>query len=255
MKKLFPHMYDSPEPAQALGALSYGLFPFLILPFTLMLFVIGVTDTRPFVILEFLFQAINFIALAAIFHTYLRDSWLNVTIAPKGVLTVSLSAAVLIAAIYLESFYAGFRQVYDRADTVFFGILPMTGIELMMLPGDFALDGGIPAVLLLVFLGPVITACMFYAPTFAPLCVRGHRLLGYLSVAALLAVPRIVTYFTVWGGWKEVELYLAQLPIHLLACWTYQKTDTVWAPIFTHAIANALCCAALYGLHHAGIIH
>lgn len=254
MSKYFPHMYDSPETGQSVAGLTYGAVPFIVLPFTLTLLTIGIEDTAAYAGIEFLYQAINFLAMFVIYRTYLQDSWLNVSIHPKKVLAVSLGAAAVIAAIYIESFFAAYRGIYPQAEMVFFGILPMTGIELMLLPGDFLLEGGILAVLFLVVLGPVITSCLFYATAFAPLCVAGKRVLAYVSVAAMLAAPRIVTYFTVWGGWKEVELYLAQLPIHFLACWTYQKTDTVWAPIFTHAMANAFCCALLYGLQFAGII-
>ena len=30
------------------------------------------------------------------------------------------------------------------------------------------------------------------------------------------------------------------LPIHLIGCYAYQRTDTVWGPIFTIAISNAI---------------
>ena len=130
----------------------------------------------------------------------------------------------------------------------------MVGIELMMTPGSLLLNGGIPAAVVLVVLGPVITSCLFYATAFAPICTAGRRFWAYAAVAALVAVPRIVTYFTVWGGHKEVALYLAQLPIHFIACWTYQKTDTIWAPIFTLAITNIAVCAMLGILYFSGMI-
>jgi hypothetical protein len=127
-------------------------------------------------------------------------------------------------------------------------------VELMMVPGDLVILGGIPAMVFLTVLGPVITACMFYASVFAPLCGSGKRFGAYVAMAVILAIPRIITSFAVWGGWKELPLYLTQLPIHLLACWTYQKTDTVWTPIFTLAIANLLSCILLFGLQFVGII-
>ena len=254
MSKFFPDMYDSPETGQFVAGISYGIIPFLAMPFTLTLLTIGSDDAAIYVGIEYFYQAVSFLAMLWIYRTYLRDSWLNVSIQPKQVLSVSLGAAAFIAAIYIESFFAAYRGIYPQANTVFFGILPMTGIELTMLPGDLVLFGGLPAVLVLVVLGPVITSCLFYASAFAPVCAAGKPVWAYISVAALLAVPRLVTSVTVWGGWKEVELYLAQLPIHMLACWTYQKTDTVWAPIFTHAMANAFCCAMLYLLQLTGII-
>lgn len=254
MNQLFPHMSDSPESGQTMGGLSYGVIAFVVLPFTFTLFFFERNSNKVYTILEFLYQGLNFAMMLAIFHTYLLDSWLNVRIHPKKVLGVSLGAEAVIAGLYIEFAAAAARGLFETAEIVFFGALPMTGIELMMLPGDFALYGGIPAVLFLVVLGPITTSCLFYATAFAPVCVSGKRWLAYLSVAALLAVPRFITYFTVWGGWKEIPLYLAQLPLHFLACWTYQKTDTIWAPIFTHAMANLFGCAVLYGMKFAGII-
>ena len=254
MNKLFPLMYDGPENGQSVAGVSYSTIPFLVLPFTLMLLTIGSNSTRVYTGIEYVYQLINFAAVFFIYRTYLQDSWMNVSLAPSEVLTVSAIAASCIAVIYIGTSFAAYLELYPKANTVFFGILPMTGIELTMLPGDLVLFGGIPAVLLLVVLGPVITSCLFYASAFAPLCVAGKRFWAYVSVAAMLAAPRIVTYFCVWGGWKEVALYLTQLPIHFLACWAYQKADTIWAPIFTHAMANAFSCVMLYTLHFAGII-
>ena len=249
MNNLFPQMYDSPENSQAVGGLSYGAVAFVVLPFTFGLFFFAGSSTSVYLGLELAYQLFNFTALLCIFRTYLQDSWLNVSIAPKKVLTVSLTAAAVIAVFYAA--LACFRYLHDSNLTriLWMGTLPMTGIELMLLPGQFLQYGGIWAALVLTVLGPITTACLYYAPVFAPVCAAGHRFAAYLAVAGITAVPRIITYFTVWGGWKELPLYLIQLPIHFLACWTYQKTNTVWAPIYTHAIVNALCCAVLYGLY------
>lgn len=255
MSKFFPQMYDSPETGQSVGGFTYGVVPFLVLPFTLTLLTIGANDTAPYVWLEYVYQAINFAAMFAIYRSYLRDSWLNVSINVKGVLRTCIAAAGIILCLYVEYMKAFFSDSFPKAATVFAGALPMVGIELMMTPGSLLLNGGIPAAVVLVVLGPVITSCLFYATAFAPICTAGRRFWAYAAVAALVAVPRIVTYFTVWGGHKEVALYLAQLPIHFIACWTYQKTDTVWAPIFTLAITNIAVCAMLGILYFSGMIH
>ena len=254
MDKFFPHMYDSPETGQVVGGITYGVVPFLVLPFTLTLLTIGVKDAAPYVWLEYLYEIVNFTALFAIFRGYLRDSWLNFSINVKGVLGTCITAAGMILCLYAVYMHAFFDELFPKASTVFAGALPMVGIELMMVPGSLLLNGGIPAAVILIVLGPVTTACLFYATAFAPLCVAGKRFWAYVSLAVLLAVPRIITYFTVWGGHKEVSLYLAQLPIHLIACWTYQKTDTIWAPIFTHAIVNLAVCAMLGLLYLGGLI-
>lgn len=246
MTKLFPHMTDSPERHQTLGGLTYGVIPFVVLPFTLMLLVIGVEGYGPYIFLEYLFQGINLMALVLIFRTYLQDSWLNVTLRGREILLTALAAAGMICAIYSVYVILNALGLLERGGLIVFGSMPMTGIELMLIPGDFLLLSGVPAALFLTLAGPVITASLFYAPAFAPVCVSGRRFVAYIAVAAWLAVPRIITSCTVWGGWKELELYLAQLPIHLIACWSYQKTDTVWTPVFTLVLANFFACAVHY---------
>lgn len=252
MNRLFPHMTDSPAHSQMLGGIAYCVFPFLILPFSLMLFVIGVRDERPYVILEFLYQAINFLAFCAIFRSYLQDSWFTFGLSAGQTLRTCGLCAAMILLYWLGLLAVEMQTGADWALRIFRGSVPITGIELMLLPGQFALYGGIGAVIMLVFLGPVTNACMYYATAFSPLCASGRRLRAYLSLAAMTAVPRIVTYLTVWSGQKEKALYLAQLPIHLLSCWLYQKTNNIWAPIITHAAVNAVCCGLLYLLQYFG---
>ena len=48
-------------------------------------------------------------------------------------------------------------------------------------------------------------------------------------------------------GWKLIAVlsgYLLSLPIHLLACWSYQKTDNAWTPMVSLGIANLLISVA-----------
>ena len=255
LNRLFPHMYDSPERNQTLAGLTYGVVPFLLLPVSLTLLVFGVSATRPYVILEYFYQIVNIIAVFVIFRSYFQDSWLNVSLYPKKFWAVCLGAAFGICCIYGGYVVSGMMGLLPQGNLAVLGTMPMAGVELMLLPGDFILlDGGIVAAIFLTLLGPVITAGLFYATAFAPLCVAGHRFGAYIGVAALTALPRLITASTFWGGWKEGLLYLTQLPIHLIACWTYQKTDSVWAPIFTLAIGNAFACVTLFVLHYIGIL-
>ena len=51
-----------------------------------------------------------------------------------------------------------------------------------------------------------------------------------------------------WRGGADYKLYVyfLQLPIHLIACWSYHKADTIWAPITCLAIFNLV--TSLLGL-------
>ena len=48
-------------------------------------------------------------------------------------------------------------------------------------------------------------------------------------------------------------LYFAQLPIHLIACWSYKKADSIFAPILVLTIANLLACVRLIILALLGV--
>ena len=84
---------------------------------------------------------------------------------------------------------------------------------------------------------PFVVVGLFYVSGFAPVCRRSHWL-GYVVVTALLALP--VAFDILWRGEAETNLFLflLHLPMHWIACWSYQKADTVWAPITTLAIFN-----------------
>jgi hypothetical protein len=93
-------------------------------------------------------------------------------------------------------------------------------------------------------LTPFAVAGMFYATAFAPVCCK-VRWLGYLTVAVLLLLP--VGFKILWRGDAvfTMIIYLVRLPIHWIACWSYQKTSNIWVPIGTLALVNlgtALMC-------------
>jgi len=91
----------------------------------------------------------------------------------------------------------------------------------------------------MVLLVPIAISCMYYAPCFAPICAN-RPWLAYLLMALYLLLPRLINAFSFWYLVEEIPLYLVQLPIHMIACWSYQKADTIWAPICSLAIVNLI---------------
>ena len=53
----------------------------------------------------------------------------------------------------------------------------------------------------------------------------------------------------VWPPEEELALYLAQLPLHWIACAAYHKADTIWAPIIVHMTANLLSCITIFVMY------
>jgi hypothetical protein len=99
------------------------------------------------------------------------------------------------------------------------------------------------AIVLSVFT-PISICALYYCFAFAPICYH-KPWLAYLCVAVVTLIPPIIDIL--WRGEAAFVLsgYLVGLPIHLLACWSYQKTDNVWTPILSLVITNLLASIVL----------
>jgi len=94
--------------------------------------------------------------------------------------------------------------------------------------------------LCLITIVPVTMCCLYYGVVFAPICVD-RPWLGYLAIVLLSAVPRVVGVGSAGLPMEQLVLFLIQLPWHLIACWSYQKSDTIWAPIGVYSAVNLVC--------------
>ena len=120
-----------------------------------------------------------------------------------------------------------------------YGIFPLAEMELLMLSIDVVYFNPLVGLLCMVILAPIAVSCMYYAVCFAPVCTN-RRWVAYLLMALYLLLPRLLNAVSFWYLAEEIPLYLVQLPIHMIACWSYQKTDTIWAPICSLAIVNLI---------------
>jgi hypothetical protein len=242
MKKMFPAMLDCPEKPRILLGLFYCILAFFSLPFALLLLMQGsfAKDSARAGI-EIVFHVVNALAAVRIFREYLKDAFLNVQINTKDFLkTVGVSvAAILILALDMHRFFIRFGGTYSYIAA--WGILPLAEVDLFTLSSELIAMSPLFGTLCLAVLSPFAISCLFYATVFAPVCCK-RPWLAYLLVALAVAFPRICNGMTYWNPTDELFLYLAQLPMHLIACWSYQKTDTVWAPITVHASANLIAC-------------
>ena len=64
--------------------------------------------------------------------------------------------------------------------------------------------------------------------------------LGYLAVTILLMLPAAFDILWRGGAALVIATYILNLPMHLIACWSYQKADTVWAPLTVLSIFNLI---------------
>ena len=239
--KLSPSpMYTYPERTTFMAGLAYGVIAFFTFPFLALYFSQGFRDSGSLSWFEIVYHVINFFAAIYIFRDYLKDSFMDVECNLKPFLSTVTECTILILAysFLLPRFLPSFLS--EHAAILSYDALPPTvEMEIFNTTRNLILVNPVIGTVCTVLLAPVTISCLYYASGFAPVC-GNYPWLAYPVVAVALAIPRICNALTFWPFEEELILYLVQLPVHIIACAAYQKTDTVWAPIAVHAIVNLL---------------
>ena len=236
-------MYSKPKTIQSFLLLNIGIWVFIMVP-TLMPFLgIGLWDQWEISVwLEIGYHVANGIILLFIIFGYLKDEAFMVTTEFRFylkhiLLTIGLILGVEIA--WIRTLYLGGFNLQEMLEN-----LPVTEMFISHTP-LFLLDlQPICGTIVLSVFTPISVCALFYCPCFAPLC-NIKPWLGYLGIAVITLIPPIIDIM--WRGDAAFMLvgYLVRLPIHLLACWSYQKTDNLWTPLLSLAGANLLLSGLL----------
>lgn len=230
MKRFFPIMNDDTEKGMHFALLAYWVFAFGVAPSWMPLFGDGFWDNLPVISwFEIIYHVLNSLVIVIMLKTYLKDSFLNVQLDPKGFLKiVGLSASVMLALAVWLYYFLG---------EVIINVYPISEMTVALTTGYLVEVQPIFGTICCSLFTPFAVVGLFYASGFAPVC-RRSRWLGYVVVTVVLALP--CAFDILWRGQVDLVIpaYVLQLPVHWIACWTYQKADTVWAPIATLAIFN-----------------
>jgi len=175
--------------------------------------------------LNFLYYFINFIAMLALFHSFLGNSaayaWRHMA---------QLCQAVILG---LAAYYVCFHAV-DRTVS-----LLMPGFANQNNASVFSMLGQNRFLMLLgtVILVPPFEECIFRGLIFRNLYGKSHAA-GYIVSILVFALVHIVGFL---GSYSPLEILMAvlqYLPAGLCLAWSYTKADTIFAPIFIHAAVN-----------------
>ena len=242
MDHVFPTMLDRPKSRTIVGGLSYFGLAFIVLPIFLFLLMQGSFDNTPVLAgIEIFYHGINALAAVCLFREYLVESFQIFRADLKGTLGVVGIAVGLMMAIFFTLISVANIVQSPLMNFSVTSMLPIAEVDLFSLTCDIVYISPLWGTLGIVLLAPVAISCLFYATSFAPICCE-RPWLAYIVVALVIAIPRVCNALSFWDGTDELIIYLSQLPFHLLACWTYQKSDTIWAPILTLTAANLLIC-------------
>lgn len=248
MGKLFPKMNEHLRKGLIFCIFIYFPFGFGLFPNLMPLVAYGLWENHQVVFwVELVYHVINILVLMGALKEYLIDSFLTVQIDTRLVLSTAaiacglmmgwtLIARVLCGAMTAASATAA--GVY-RYDLYLRDVFPVTEMGVAFTPGYFVQVKPLIGTLCMTLLAPIAVTGMFYATSFAPVCCS-RPWLAYLVVAVVLLIP--AAFDILWRGeaFDVLFSYCLALPVHWLACWSYQKSDCIWTPIFTLAVFNLL---------------
>ncbi|MBQ8260345.1 MAG: hypothetical protein IJY97_12375 [Clostridia bacterium] len=243
MNKLFPSMTSKPETIQIFAIIPCWLWVFVLLPMFMPFLGLGLWEQWELSVwLEIGYHVANGILMLVIIFSYLKEEWFMVTTDVSHYLKHVMLTVGLIAGAELlllgTLFICGVNidDMLECLPIVEMSVshTPLFTVELQPIYGTIALS---------VF-APISICALFYCLGFAPICYH-KPWLAYLCVAAITLIPPVIDIL--WRGDAAFVLggYLVQLPVHLLACWSYQKTDNVWTPLLSLVITNLLASIVL----------
>lgn len=247
MKKWFPDMTEAPEDRAITSAVPYGVFGFFLLPLILSLSTLTSRGQDYEIWMEIGYHVINFVVTLIFFLPSLRDAFFIARVNRKSFLLTCLACAGIIVAMKFVAFLAAMIGGYPAWAQTIWGCLLTNETDLLFY--STAVIGAEPlwGTLCMVLLAPITVSCLFYGAIFAPLCLRKPGLAYAVTMGAFLVV-RLSMAFCFWPLLEEMMIFAVCLPVHLIGCWAYQKTDTIWAPITIHFLVNLLMALLQLGL-------
>lgn len=243
MKKFFPIMMSRPEKGSGFAVYVWIIFIFVLLPTWTVTFMTGFwNDAYAMSWCEIVFNVANIFFIGFLYKNYFRESVFDAQIMWREIIKIVAICALIIVGLYFAVYEVLALYAPDWLVWFWEGMIPVSASDAYVLASSVVYGNPLFGTLCMVLVAPFITCGFFYASTFAPVCCN-HPWLGYPLVALVLAVPKIGSGLLYLDGSVEMILYFAQLPVHLIACWAYQKTDNVWTPIVLHMVINLVGCA------------
>ena len=244
MNKIFPAMYSKPSTSKIIALIPCWVWVFVLFPMFMPFLGFGLWEQYELSVwLEISYHVANGIIALFIISDYLKDDWFMVTTDLRFYIKhIALTVGLVIIAEFvllgpLTLFGFDIMNMLENLPVVEMSVshTPLFLIELQPIIG---------AITLTVF-APISICALFYCFGFAPVCCR-KPWLAYPGIAIITLIPPIINIL--WWGGAELVLsgYLIQLPIHLLLCWSYQKTDNVWTPLISLVVINLLASIDLH---------
>lgn len=172
-----------------------------------------------------LFFAVNFLLTVVIFRKYLAESLLMIFKRFWGF----IQAVILGLALY---------QVLSFGVSAFLSLFPSfenannQNLRAMLEVAPWLKIG-------IIFLAPVTEECLYRGLLFRNLYQK-HRILAYVVTVVAFGLVHVLDYIQVLTPGQLALSFLQYIPAGIALGWSYEKADTVMAPVLIHCLVNTL---------------
>lgn len=175
--------------------------------------------------LNFLYFALNFLCVTIIFRKYLIAC---------GKHTLATLGKTVLSAVFGYLIYWGLTLLTSMAIVWIypdFSNVNDANIQTMV-DSNFAITA-IGTILLV----PVTEEVLFRGLIFQGLHHK-NRILAYAVSALAFCVPHVIGYIGAYSPLLLVLCFIQYLPAGLALAWTYERADSIWAPVLLHTFVN-----------------
>lgn len=90
-----------------------------------------------------------------------------------------------------------------------------------------------------IFLAPLVEETLFRGVVFGSVR-RRSRFWAYVLSIALFSVYHVWQYIAASGDWTLAIYIIQYIPLSFALAWSYERTGSIWTPVFFHMAANAI---------------
>ncbi len=251
MKRVFPRMHNHPGLGLIIPILAFGFMSIMYIPSVLPLLTMDISKNTDLQFwMECGYHLLNFLVIGALLIPSFKNELQSIKIGKKTfgtigktvLVTVGLMlAVVLVCAVLL--------MIIPDKSVRLFGVFPITEFNVFFSASSIIETNPIIGIVCNAVFAPMVIVGIFYAACFAPLGAK-NTWLGYIGVTVFLALIAVY-YIFYWSGYSGISTgvvivgLLMHLPVHLLACWSCQKTDGIIAPILSLTAINLITSLAI----------
>ncbi len=219
-------------PRQRILGWIWFLFQLLVLPVGLQILNLRLSAPLSDAVINFIFFSLNFLMVFLIFRTFLLKS---LEAAGKKFWNF-LQAAVLG---YVACRVCGYLLNFGIA-LLFPDFFNVNDANISVLAGSnyWLITAGT------VLLVPTAEECFYRGLLFADIRNR-NRALGYILSTVAFSAIHVVSYLGSADGLTLALCFVQYLPTGVWLAWSYEKADSIYAPIVIHTVINALGMLAM----------